>query len=49
MGAGELEFMAQEIAEQHPRFDAAFIRPAVDVKRDVVSLVRHERPADAPS
>src|ERR1700733_6160396 len=58
MGAGELEFMAQEIAEQHPRFDAAFIRRAIDLERnvmkrdvlkcDVVSRVRHERPAHAP-
>ena len=48
MGAGELQFVAQEIAEQHPGFDAAAISRAVDRQLDVVPLRLHGRSADAP-
>ena len=48
MGAGKQQFVAQKIAEQHPRFDTAAIRRAVDRQLDVVPLRLHGRSADAP-
>ena len=40
MGAGEQQFVAQEIAQQHPGFDAALIRRAVDGELDLVPVRR---------